>query len=288
MLFLPPMLVLQATHVATATSILSSAFVSPGSLFFLWTGGRCKRTCKPSAGNVLRMHDFSCDRALRPTAHAERWTWAQAKKHGKWRCWRFLVKYSSSLSSNDDVGRTLVARIVTVAERPRNLADARYRSGVQWRDQIRTILWPLLFPHEAWHPAMWRNQDNATREHWEPFLHASLGVPSPSPKLDFQLEVTTYARARLLTPAWSSSSGPNGPGAGSLRVTHWVCTRRICFRVSCVIGATHILKGCQSLSHAVTHSVLLLPKTAHSDSQLRYKGCRSASGHGSEQTSWKS
>ena len=134
----------------------------------------------------------------------------------------------------------------------------------------------LFFFLEAWHAAMWRNQYSATREHWEPFLRASLGVPSPSPKLDFPLEMTTWARARLLTPAWSSSSGPNGPGAGSVRFTHW---SGICSRVSCVIGATHILKGCQSLSHAVTH-FFLLPKTAHSDSQSRYKGRRSAGGHG--------
>ena len=38
-------------------------------------------------------------------------------------------------------------------------------------------------------------------------------TPTPSPKLGFTPEMTTWAGTRLLTPTWPSSSGPNGPGS---------------------------------------------------------------------------
>ena len=211
--------------------------------FFPWTGGRCKDTCNPSAGNVLRMHDFS----LGPSTSAYR-------ARGK-------VKLSSSEEAREEALLTISRQALELfllkwwcwKDLRETECDCPKTSQKYCRyalELIRTILWPF-FPHRAWHAAKWRNQYNATRKHWEPFLRASLDFPSPSPKLGLPLEMTTWARTRLLTPAWPSSSGPNGPGAGSLRFTHWVCTRRICFRVSCVIGATHILKLCQSLSHSV-------------------------------------
>ena len=125
---------------------LPSATVSPVSLFF-FVNGRPAQTHlqaerRKRLANALTSH---WDRARRPTAHAERWSWAQAKKHRKRRCWPYLVKHSSSFPSKDDVGRILVGRDVTVPKRPRNIADTRNRSGVQIGDQIRITLWPLLF-----------------------------------------------------------------------------------------------------------------------------------------------
>ena len=46
----------QATKVPTAISIPTSTSVSPASLVFLGRGGWCKCACKPSTGNVTRMH----------------------------------------------------------------------------------------------------------------------------------------------------------------------------------------------------------------------------------------
>ena len=59
-----------------------------------------------------------------------------------------------------------------------------------------------------------------------PWLHSS------SRKLGLPLETITWFKTSLLTSTWRSSSGPNEPGADSVRFMHWICTRRICVRVS--------------------------------------------------------
>ena len=58
----------------------------------------------------------------RTSANAERRRCAQAKQQGKRLCCLFLLaKRSSSFSSNDDVGRTLVTSNVALPQRPKNL-----------------------------------------------------------------------------------------------------------------------------------------------------------------------
>ena len=61
--------------------------------FCSWTGSCCKRTCKSSAGNVLRMHEFSLGASTSLYREHGR---AQAKKYEKRRCRSYLVKHSST------------------------------------------------------------------------------------------------------------------------------------------------------------------------------------------------
>ena len=178
----------------------------------------------------------------------------------QWWCWKDLRETACDRSKTS-----------------RNLADARYfRSSMTRPNADHTVTSSFSSKHDTQ-----RCDGTSTTRHVSIeslFCARPLASLRPARSSDYPLEMTTWARARLLTPAWHSSSGPNGPGAGSLRFTHWVCTRRICFRVSCMIGAIRILKGCHTQS--LSHSVSLLPKTVHSDNQLRYKGRRSAGGHG--------
>ena len=125
---------LQATHVPTVTSILTSTSVSPASLLhylFSRVGAWCKRTGKPSAGNLnlSRMHVFSSAAisALRPTANTGKAKLSPSEEEREEALLTFCARCPNSFSSNgvDDFGRTLGESNAAVPKCARNLAGVR-------------------------------------------------------------------------------------------------------------------------------------------------------------------
>ena len=106
----------QATKVPTASSTLAlDVRVTSQSTAQLFSsvGGWCRRTRKPSAGNLSRMHHL-------------------------------FARFPNSFSSNDvdDFGRVLVRSNLALHVRSRNLTDARDKT--ERCDQARSVLWTLF------------------------------------------------------------------------------------------------------------------------------------------------